>query len=41
ANKVDIVIDGGFGKNTASTILDCTSGGIEVVREGVGDLSVL
>ena len=41
SNKVDIVIDGGFGKNTASTILDCTGDEIEVVREGAGDLSVL
>ncbi len=39
--KVDIVIDGGFGKNIASTILDCTGDGIEVIREGAGDLSVL
>lgn len=41
ATKVDIVIDGGFGKNTASTIFDCTGPTIEVVREGAGDLSVL
>jgi tRNA threonylcarbamoyl adenosine modification protein (Sua5/YciO/YrdC/YwlC family) len=41
ANMVDIIIDGGFGKNTASTILDCTNNGIKVVREGAGDLSVL
>ena len=41
SSKVDIVIDGGFGKNTASTILDCTGDIIEVTREGAGDLSVL
>ena len=35
---VDIVIDGGYGKNEASTVLDCTSGEIELVREGVGSL---
>jgi len=39
--KVDIVIDGGYGNNTASTILDCTGDSIEVTREGAGDLSVL
>lgn len=38
---VDAVIDGGYGKNTASTILDCTGSEIEVVREGAGALTVL
>lgn len=40
-NLVDIVIDGGYGGNIASTIIDLTSGDPEVVREGKGDLSVL
>jgi tRNA threonylcarbamoyl adenosine modification protein (Sua5/YciO/YrdC/YwlC family) len=31
---VDIVIDGGYGNNIASTIVDCTNDDIEVVREG-------
>lgn len=35
---VDIVIDGGYGDNQPSTIVDCTSGNIEVVREGKGVL---
>jgi tRNA threonylcarbamoyl adenosine modification protein (Sua5/YciO/YrdC/YwlC family) len=34
-NLVDIVIDGGYGKNEASTIIDCTKDDIEVVREGL------
>lgn len=38
---VDIVIDGGYGDNTPSTVVDCTSGEIEVVREGKGDISSL
>ena len=38
---VDIVIDGGYGDNTPSTVVDCTNGGIEVVREGKGDVSLL
>ena len=38
---VDIVIDGGYGDNTPSTVVDCTGGGIEVVREGKGDVSLL
>lgn len=38
---VDIVIDGGYGDNTPSTVADCTSGDIEIVREGKGDISIL
>jgi len=37
-NMVDIVIDGGYGKNEASTIVDCTSGEPVVVREGIGPI---
>lgn len=40
-DMVDIVIDGGYGDNTPSTVLDCTSGEIEVIREGKGDISLL
>lgn len=39
-NIVDIVIDGGFGDNIASTVVDCTSDSIEVVRQGKGDLDM-
>lgn len=35
-DKVDMVIDGGYGKNTASTVLDCTGNEIVVLREGLG-----
>jgi tRNA threonylcarbamoyl adenosine modification protein (Sua5/YciO/YrdC/YwlC family) len=38
---VDIVIDGGYGDNTPSTVVDCTGGDIEIVREGKGDISLL
>ncbi|ACU05219.1 L-threonylcarbamoyladenylate synthase [Pedobacter heparinus] len=37
-NTVDMVIDGGFGDNEASTVVDCTSGDFEIIREGKGDL---
>ena len=37
-DKVDIIIDGGFGGNQASTIIDCTGGEIVVVREGKGEI---
>ena len=38
ADIVDIVVDGGYGNTTASTIVDCTGGDIEIVRDGVGEL---
>lgn len=38
---VDVVIDGGYGNNVASTILDCTGDEIEVVREGLGPVDEL
>jgi tRNA threonylcarbamoyl adenosine modification protein (Sua5/YciO/YrdC/YwlC family) len=37
---VDITVDGGYGDNMPSTIVDCTSGEIEILREGKGDCSV-
>lgn len=40
-NLVDLVIDGGFGNNIPSTILDLTGDGIEVIREGMGSLDEL
>lgn len=39
--QVDMVINGGFGNNSASTIFDCTSDTPVVVREGIGSLDVL
>jgi len=36
-NLVDIVIDGGYGENTPSTVIDCTSGIPELVRQGLGE----
>mgnify|MGYP000674842068 CR=1 FL=1 len=35
---VDVVIDGGYGNNVPSTVVDCTNGEIEVLREGLGDI---
>lgn len=37
-NLVDIVIDGGYGQNVASTILDCTGDEVEIIRQGLGQL---
>lgn len=35
---VDLVIDGGYGDNVASTIVDCTGSDHEIVRQGKGVL---
>lgn len=34
--QVDLVIDGGFGNNEASTVIDCTGETPEIVRQGIG-----
>ena len=39
--KVDLVIDGGYGDNIASTIIDLTGYEPEVIREGKGGLDIL
>lgn len=36
--KVDLVIDGGYGQNMASTVVDCTGDTIEIIRQGIGEL---
>ncbi len=36
--RVDMVIDGGYGNNEPSTIVDCTGEEPEIVREGIGEL---
>jgi len=35
---VDYVIDGGYGNNEASTVVDCTGDNIEILRQGIGEL---
>lgn len=37
-HMVDVVIDGGYGQNVASTVLDCTGEEVELIREGLGQL---
>ena len=36
----EVIINGGYGKNEASTIVDCTSGEIKVIRQGLGILEL-
>ncbi len=38
---VDAVVDGGFGALEASTVIDCTGGEIQVIREGRGPLDAI
>ncbi|WP_026630866.1 L-threonylcarbamoyladenylate synthase [Dyadobacter alkalitolerans] len=39
-HQVDIVIDGGYGGNIASTIVKSDNDGFEIIREGLGDTSM-
>ncbi|TCK84846.1 L-threonylcarbamoyladenylate synthase [Albibacterium bauzanense] len=40
SDLVDVVIDGGYGDNIPSTVVDCTTGEFEVIRQGEGDLAL-
>jgi tRNA threonylcarbamoyl adenosine modification protein (Sua5/YciO/YrdC/YwlC family) len=40
-NQVDLVIDGGYGENVASTIIDLTGHEPIIIREGKGDVNVI
>lgn len=40
-NKVDIVINGGYGGNEPSTIIDFSGDDPEIIREGKGSLDIL
>ncbi len=38
---VDVIIDGGYGGNVPSTVIDCTVEPFEVVRQGLGEVESL
>ncbi len=38
--RVDIVVDGGIGDDEPSTVVDCSTGEIEIVRQGKGILDL-
>lgn len=40
-DKVDLVIDGGYGDNLASTVIDLTNNDIQIIREGKGDIDII
>ena len=35
---VELIIDGGYGKLDGTTVVDCTSGAPEIIRQGLGEL---
>ncbi|MGB0177978.1 MAG: L-threonylcarbamoyladenylate synthase, partial [Owenweeksia sp.] len=40
-NLVDLVIDGGYGDNSASTVIDLTGSAREIIRTGKGDPNII
>ncbi len=40
-NRVDMLIDGGIGEEEVTSVLQCTGGKVEIIREGKGDLKEL
>lgn len=39
-DQVDIVIDGGMGGADLTTVVNCTEGSLEIIRQGIGKLDV-
>jgi len=37
-NLVDAVVDGGYGHNVPSTIVNCSDDDVEIIRQGIGEL---
>lgn len=40
-NKVDLVVDGGYGDNQASTVIDLTKSEVEIIRKGKGNIEII
>ncbi|PLX17919.1 MAG: threonylcarbamoyl-AMP synthase [Salinivirgaceae bacterium] len=38
--KVDMIVDGGVGEIQPSTVVDCTGGDYEIIRQGIGELQL-
>jgi tRNA threonylcarbamoyl adenosine modification protein (Sua5/YciO/YrdC/YwlC family) len=39
-DRVPMIIDGGYGNLEASTIVDCTGGAPEILRQGIGNINL-
>ena len=40
SNDIEMIIDGGHGRLEASTIVDCTGGEFEIIRQGAGNIGL-
>lgn len=38
--SVDLIIDGGYGNNEPSTVVDCSNEEITILRQGIGELEI-
>ena len=38
--QVDAVVDGGYGNNIATTVVDCSEGEADIIRQGIGELDL-
>lgn len=36
--QVDAIVDGGYGNNIASTVVDLSQGDVDIIRQGIGEL---
>lgn len=41
STTVDAIIDGGYGNNIPSTVVDCTGDEFDVLRDGLGDIDAI
>jgi len=39
-HQVDIVVDGGIGEDIPSTVIDCSGGQLELIRQGKGEIEL-
>ena len=39
-HHVDVVVDGGIGEDTPSTVIDCSGGQLEIIRQGKGEVEL-
>ena len=40
-NQVDYILNSGYGNNEGSTVINCSNGEIEILREGMGSLDIM
>ena len=40
-STVEAIVDGGYGNNVPSTVIDCTGEDLKIIREGLGDITII